>query len=48
MLMSEFIERCQELKKEYGDLEVEDDAGRTIDVDFYPGDEDANPCFVVE
>lgn len=48
MLMSEFIERCQDLKNEYGDLEVEDDAGRIIDIEYYEGDDEFSPCFVVE
>jgi hypothetical protein len=40
MRASEFIEELQELIREHGDLEVEDDAGHGISPEFWNEDGD--------
>lgn len=48
MQMSEFIDRCQKLLEEHGDLEVEDARGEAVDIEYLEDGDEHAPSFVVE
>lgn len=47
MIASEFIVELQRLIAEHGDLELEDEDGCVVDVEFNNDDEDNPPVFLV-
>ena len=48
MQMSEFIDRCQKLLEEHGDLEVEDARGEAVDIEYLEDGDEHAPSFVIK